>query len=60
MSGSNKWWVRDRTPEPADEEDVKPTAAMTKDELVAEAERRGLDTSGTKAELLERMAEPDE
>ena len=30
-----------------------------KDELVEEAEARGLDTSGTKAELVERILESD-
>ena len=30
---------------------------MTKAELVAEAERLGLPTSGTKAELIERLTE---
>lgn len=32
--------------------------AMTKDELVAELERRDLPTSGTKAELVQRLSEP--
>ena len=32
--------------------------AMTVDELKAEAEQRGLPTSGTKAELIERLSEP--
>jgi len=31
--------------------------AMTKDELAAELERRDLPTSGTKAELIERLSE---
>jgi hypothetical protein len=28
---------------------------LKKDELVAQAEKRGLDTSGTKADLIERL-----
>lgn len=34
-------------------------AAMNKAELVEFAEAAGLDTSGTKADLLERVAEPE-
>lgn len=30
-------------------------ASLTKAELVAEAERRGVDSSGTKAEIVERL-----
>lgn len=34
-------------------------AAMNKAELVEFAEAAGLDTTGTKADLLERVAEPE-
>lgn len=50
MSGTTKWWVKDRTPEP-DLESLK------KAELVALAEERDIDTSGTKADLVERLEE---
>ena len=32
-------------------------SAMKKDELVAEAEKRGLDASGTKADIIERLSD---
>ena len=35
-------------------------AAMNKSELVEFAEAAGIDTSGTKADLLERVSEPEE
>lgn len=31
-------------------------SAMKKDELVAEAEKQGVDSSGTKAEIIERLS----
>ena len=31
-------------------------SSMKKDELVAEAEARGVDSSGTKAEIIERLS----
>lgn len=34
-------------------------AAMNKSELVEFAQEAGIDTSGTKAELIERMAAPE-
>ena len=59
MSGTNKWWVRDRSApveEPAADE-APDLESLTKAELVAEAEARGLDTSGNKADLLERLSD---
>jgi hypothetical protein len=39
-----------------DEESVS-LSSLNKDELIAEAERRGVDSSSTKAEILERLQE---
>lgn len=59
MSGRTKWWVREReqaVEEPAADE-APDLETLTKAELVAEAEARGLDPSGTKADLLERLSD---
>jgi hypothetical protein len=41
-----------RATEPVAEADL---SSLKKDELVAEAEKRGVDSSGTKAEIIERL-----
>jgi hypothetical protein len=43
-----------RTTEPVVEAEAD-LSSMKKDELVAEAEKRGVDSSGTKAEIIERL-----
>ena len=59
MSGQNKWWVRDRNQQPESPEvEVAPDLeTLTKAELVALAEAKQLDPSGTKADLLERLSD---
>ena len=62
MSGQNKWWVRDRAAAPvqpdAPEVDVAPDLeTLTKAELVAMAEAKQLDSSGTKADIIERLSD---
>ena len=71
MSGQNKWWVRDRRDlgDIAAEDGGKrfsnnppPDAApdletLTKAELVAMAEAKQVDSSGTKADLVERLSD---
>lgn len=57
---ATKWSTVNTLPptgqEVAEDEDVVDLDTLKKDELVALAEERGLDTSGTKAELKERIA----
>jgi hypothetical protein len=53
------------TPEPEANAPVAETverdySGMLKDELVAEAESRGIDSSGTKAEIIERLEAADD
>lgn len=54
-----KWWVRDRpapvAEPPADE--APDLESLSKADLVAVAEARGVDTTGTKAEILERLSD---
>ena len=59
MSGQNKWWVRDREVQPeAPEVEVTPDLeTLTKAELVAMAEAKQLDSSGTKADIIERLSD---
>lgn len=59
MSGRNKWWVRQReqaVEAPAADE-APDLETLTKAELVAEAEARGVDATGTKADLIERLSD---
>ena len=44
-------------PEPEPEVEQKPIHKMRKDELVELCEKRGLDSEGTKRELLERLSD---
>lgn len=46
--------------DPVTGEEVIDLETARKDELVEEAEARGLDTSGTKAELADRIVDADE
>ena len=59
MSGQNKWWVRDRDvqPEPPEVEVAPDLETLTKAELAAMAEAKGLDPAGTKADLVERLSD---
>lgn len=50
--------VRYRATAPSPSPEPEPTPAlssMKKDELIEEAEKRGIDSSGTKAEIIERL-----
>jgi hypothetical protein len=49
-----RYRVAKAAPEPAPAE--PDYSSMKKDELVAEAEELGLDTTGTKSELIERLS----
>lgn len=52
---AERGWYEVDPPDPL-EEAAAEFADLKKDALVAEAEARGLDTSGTKDELIERLA----
>lgn len=44
----------------AEADELEDYTSLKKDELIALAEERGLDSSGTKAEIIERLVEDDE
>jgi len=50
-----KWWVRNRAPQTPEKEVA--LEDLKKDELVAKAEEAGVDSSGTKAEIIERLSD---
>ena len=54
-----KWWVRHRDPQPEEQTPESAVALdnLTKPELAAIAEDQGVDPSGTKAEIVERLTD---
>jgi hypothetical protein len=48
------------TPEPEPESTTADYGALLKAELVEEAEERGLDSSGTRADIIERLEASDD